>query len=113
MRGSVTMPKASARFAEIRLRACQRIGQLSTELATAQGSRAELLPSDGKKSKEAQLAEAGISTQHGEPLRGVGRRRLKGAGSRSGGEGIPPAGAGSSFPKREQKEGPFLFFSFL
>src|ERR1700732_1039990 len=56
--------ESQRRFAEIRLRACQRIGQLSTELEKAEreGPRGQFrLPTDGK-SKQAQLAEAGIST---------------------------------------------------
>jgi hypothetical protein len=51
------------RFAEIRLRACQRIGELSRDLEKAlpnKGHGADL-PADGK-TKETQLAEVGIST---------------------------------------------------
>jgi hypothetical protein len=53
-------PKSSSteRFAEIRLRACQRIGEISRDLETHQGLRSN----DETKSKAEALAEAGIST---------------------------------------------------
>jgi hypothetical protein len=54
--------ESQQRFAEIRLRACQRIGKISRDLEKLQGARTELLPTDGKKSKAETLAEAGIST---------------------------------------------------
>jgi hypothetical protein len=54
--------ESQQRFAEIRLRACQRIGEISRDLEKLQGAPTELLPNDGKKSKAETLAEAGIST---------------------------------------------------
>jgi hypothetical protein len=59
--------EAQRKFAEIKLRACVKIGEISRELEKAQTIHTEWhgaeirLPSDGK-SKEQQLAEAGIST---------------------------------------------------
>lgn len=58
------MKDTGRKFAEIRLRACQRIGQLSAELEKATANQhTVLLPNDEKKqTKEQSLAEAGIST---------------------------------------------------
>jgi hypothetical protein len=54
--------ESQRKYAEIRLRACQRIGVLSAELETAESHGGKIcLPSDGK-SKADKLAEAGIST---------------------------------------------------
>jgi hypothetical protein len=53
------------RFAEIRLRAIRKIGELSRELDKAQAGRPpkEILPSDGNNLTKAEtLAQAGIST---------------------------------------------------
>ena len=47
-------------FAEVRLRACIRIGEISRDLETAQGARTELHPNDRKKLKADTLEEAGI-----------------------------------------------------
>jgi hypothetical protein len=49
--------ESQRRFAEIRLRACVRIGELSRELETAQGLR----PNGRTKSKEDTLQEAGLA----------------------------------------------------
>ena len=49
--------ESQRKFAEIRLRACQRIGQLSAELETHQGHRLN----DVTKSKEQVLNDSGIS----------------------------------------------------
>ena len=54
--------ESQRKFAEIRLRACQRIGVLSAELETNERARTDLHPSDGMQSKTDQLAKAGIST---------------------------------------------------
>ena len=43
-----------------------RIGEISQELEKAQGARTKLLLTGEKKSKEEQLAEAGISTSTAE-----------------------------------------------
>jgi hypothetical protein len=52
--------EAERQFAEIRLRACIRIGEISRELETAQGMRNELSADVCTKSKEETLKEAGI-----------------------------------------------------
>jgi hypothetical protein len=50
------------KFAEIKLRACVKIGEISRELERAEAHGGKIcLPTDGK-SKEQQLKEAGIST---------------------------------------------------
>jgi tryptophan 2,3-dioxygenase len=58
--------EAQQKFAEIRLRAFQKIGELSRQLEKMEGFKGnqhQVLPSDGKKqTKEQALAEAGIST---------------------------------------------------
>src|SRR5215510_4800161 len=51
--------ESQRQFAEIKLRACVKIGEISRDLEKAGNQYA--LPADGK-SKEQQLAEAGIST---------------------------------------------------
>lgn len=48
--------------AEIKLRATQRIGELSVELEKGAGRPSKNLPNDGKNFKAAALADAGIST---------------------------------------------------
>jgi hypothetical protein len=55
--------ESQQRFAEIRLRACQRIGEISRDLEKAQYNKGHgtVVPSDGKYKAEV-LAEAGIST---------------------------------------------------
>jgi hypothetical protein len=54
--------ESQRKFAEIRLRACQRIGVLSAELETAEQAKGGRHPTDGKPTKTDQLATAGIST---------------------------------------------------
>jgi hypothetical protein len=62
-RRCATTFEAERQFAEIRLRAAIKIGELSRELEKAPPIRGDLLPTDGKKiTKEQTLAEAGIST---------------------------------------------------
>jgi hypothetical protein len=72
------------RFAEIRLRASQRIGEISRDLEKLQGARTELLPNDGKKSKAETLGW--YLHEHREPLRGIGppKRRISSQSDRSG-----------------------------
>ncbi len=55
-------PERERNWNEWWLRSIRKFGQLSQELEKAQGTRTELHPNDGKKSKVEQLAEAGIST---------------------------------------------------
>jgi hypothetical protein len=64
--------RVQQRFAEIPLRACQRIGENSRDLEKAQTFRTEggsevRLPADGK-SKQQALSEAGISTSTAQRL---------------------------------------------
>jgi hypothetical protein len=74
--GSVTLPRgiqayakirddfeSQQRFAEIRLRACQRIGEISRDLETRQGQK-QLRPSERTKSEL--LADAGITLRTAE-----------------------------------------------
>ena len=55
-------PELEALARRIRARAFRRMGEISQELETGQGTRTELLPGTGKKLKSAVLSEAGIST---------------------------------------------------
>src|ERR1700751_1477452 len=61
-RESATISSLSNDFDETRLRACQRIGEISRDPATNERARTDLHPSDGKQTKTQQLAEADIST---------------------------------------------------
>jgi predicted DsbA family dithiol-disulfide isomerase len=56
-------PEAERQFAEVKLRACIRIGEISKELEKAQPNKGHgsEIPNDGK-TKEEQLNEVGIST---------------------------------------------------
>lgn len=56
--------ESQRRFGEIRLRACQRIGEISRDMEKGAGRPSkEILPTDGKNySKADQLADVGIST---------------------------------------------------
>jgi hypothetical protein len=58
--------ESQRKFAEIRLRACIRIGELSRELETNERARTDLHPNDRNQTKEQTLKDAGIavSTAH-------------------------------------------------
>jgi hypothetical protein len=49
-------------MSEIRLRAVIRIAEISRQLEKNERARTDLHPTDGKQTKEQQLAQAGIST---------------------------------------------------
>ncbi len=57
---------AQRQFAEIRLRACIRIGEISRELEKAQGARTELRDNGDVKLKTETLANAGINLRTAE-----------------------------------------------
>jgi hypothetical protein len=65
--------RAGTRFAEIRLRACQRIGELSRDLEKASANQyAVLLPTNGKEADQGRVTRGSWDfDKHGAPLRGT------------------------------------------
>jgi hypothetical protein len=59
-------------MSEIKLRAAQRIGQLSRELEKVERSRTDLHPTHGKQTKTEQLTARRNLDQRSPPLRGTG-----------------------------------------